>query len=163
MNATVKTAVFMMGVPAAGKSTYVAENFADWLVVDADKFKASHPEYDPKNPGALHLWSKRQANAAYAQALADGTDLVYDGTGTNYAPLIKHIREAGLAGYSTKLIFITVPFEVSKFRNSRRERVVAEEILYEKYEAIDIAFELVAKEVDEVEVVDNSMHREKHD
>ena len=149
-----KTAIFMMGVPAAGKSTYVAKYLSDLLIVDCDKFKAEHPDYDPKNTGPLHAWSKTKSNALFADGLARGVDLVYDGTGTNYAALIKKIREAEMAGYATKLVFVTIPLAVSKKRNSERERVVAEEVLYEKYDAIEIAFEIVAKEVDAVEVID---------
>jgi len=43
-----------MGLPAAGKSTWVKANLPSDFVVDPDAIKANHDDYDPKDPAALH-------------------------------------------------------------------------------------------------------------
>lgn len=151
-----KTAIFMMGLPASGKSTYARKTFPAMTFLDCDAIKASHPDYDPKNPALLHDWSKKVLEVQFSEAILAGDDFVFDGTGTNFAPLIQKIRIAEGAGFETKLIYVTVPLSVSLERNSKRVRVVPEWIIRDKAESISIAFEIVSKEVNTIEVVDNS-------
>lgn len=155
-----KIAIFMMGLPAAGKSSYVREHFPNWSVVDADKIKKTHPDYDSKNSDAVHDWSLRKYDVVFAQTLLDDNDFVCDGTGTRFEPLIQKIRKAKMRGYTTKLIYVVVPLKLSLSRNAARERQVPEWAIIEKAEAIEIAFELVAREVDEVAIFDNSKESE---
>jgi len=157
MTERTKTAIFMMGLPASGKSTYARQHFAARRFLDCDAIKARHPEYDPKNPAALHAWSKQKLEVEFAQTLLEGVDFVFDGTGTQFAPLIEKIREAQLNRYRTKLIYVTVPLGISLKRNAARERRVPESIIIEKADAVSIAFEVVSREVDEVQVIDNSV------
>ncbi len=155
-----KTAIFMMGLPAAGKSSIAHNRYSETRFLDCDAIKATHPDYDPKNPEVLHVWSKQKLEVEFAQTLLDEVDFVFDGTGTQFSPLISKIRNAERSGYWTKLIYVTVPLKTSLARNAKRVRVVPEHVLIEKAEAIGVAFEVVAREVNEVEVVDNSVDRE---
>jgi predicted kinase len=151
-----KSAIFMMGLPASGKTSVARIRFPEYRFLDCDAIKATHPDYNPKNPELLHAWSKAQLEVEFAQTLADQVDFVFDGTGTAFTALIEKIRKAELQGYRTKLVYVTVPLRVSLERNAKRTRVVPEHILIEKAEGITIAFEIVSKEVSDIEVIDNS-------
>ena len=147
---------FTMGLPAAGKSTWVEANLPSDFVVDPDAIKESHNDYDPRNPAALHMWSKTQAAAQFARCLADGADFVLDGTGTKAEALIQNVRAAGAAGFTTQLVYITCSLTTSLKRNAARARVVPEDVIREKSETIAIAFELVSREVDRIRVINNN-------
>jgi len=156
-------AYFMMGLPAAGKSTVVEQLFdRDRVkVIDPDAIKRSIPGYRPDELDSadglrIHQLSKAKANAEFAEALADTSSFVVDGTGTNFAALIKKIRAATAARFHTTLIYVTCPLSVALERNAKRERVVPERVLLDKAEAIEIAFELVSREVEKVKVIDTS-------
>ena len=75
-----KTAIFMMGLPAAGKSTFVENNLdvENFVRVDADLVKATHPNYDPKNPAPLHNWSKRESARILDEAYAAEANVIVD-------------------------------------------------------------------------------------
>ena len=149
-----KTAIFTMGLPAAGKSSVLALRNVQH-VIDPDAIKASHPDYDPKNPAALHVWSKAEAEVEFACALQASYRFALDGTGTNVDVLIANMRRAKVAGFTVHLLHVAVSLETALERNAKRERTVPEQVLREKAETIWVAFELAAKEADEVEVVWN--------
>jgi predicted kinase len=65
-------AIFMMGGPAAGKSTVRAKMFAGVVAIDSDSIKAEHPEYDESKPWALHEWSSQEASRRFYAALGTG-------------------------------------------------------------------------------------------
>lgn len=151
-----KEFTFTMGLPGAGKSTVTAKLLPNATIIDPDAIKIAHKDYDPKDPAALHGYSKRAAEAEFASALAYGEgEWLLDGTGTNVDVLVTNIRRAKAAGFTTKLLFVTVSLETALARNAARERTVPEEVVREKAETIYTAFEIAAKEVDDVEVVWN--------
>lgn len=158
-----KLAIFMMGLPAAGKSTYAREHYGHLRILDADSIKKTHPDYDEATGGeAIHDWSTKMLAVEYAKALLDGVDFVLDGTGTNPASMVDRIRSAKMGGYDTKLVFVTVPLKTSLARNEARDRHVPKWAIMEKAESINTAFEIVSREADEVEVVDNSADNGSH-
>ena len=152
---TTPTFTFTMGLPGAGKSTIIAEKHSDATVIDPDAIKAAHKDYDPKNPAALHVWSKDSAEAAFAHALTMRGEWLLDGTGTNVEVLVKNIRRAAAAGFKTRLLFVAVSLETAITRNATRTRSVPEQIIREKAETIWTAFEIAAKQVDDVDMVWN--------
>lgn len=148
-----RTATFTMGLPAAGKSTWVRRNIENEFVVDPDAVKESHPLYDPKNPAALHEWSKRVAASQFVECLS-GTDcFVVDGTGTRADVMRDKMTRARAAGFHVRLVFVTCSLETSLARNANRERVVPEHIIREKFETIERAHDVVRKFADTVEIV----------
>jgi len=156
---TKRKALFTMGLPGAGKSTVASKryNINELAVVDPDIFKESHPDYDPKDPGALHEWSSKQAEHYFSALLFEGSeDIMVDGTGTNAEKMIRRINQAKAAGYEVELLYVSVPLRVALERNANRERVVPESILREKALDISTAFEIVAPYADSVVVVNNS-------
>ncbi len=153
---TTPTFTFTMGLPGSGKSRVVAERHPDVQIIDPDAIKAGHPDYDPKSPGDLHGWSKDVADAKFANATGAGVgDWLLDGTGTLVDKLVKNIRHAKACGFNTRLLFVAVSLETAIARNAKRERTVPESIIREKAEVIYTAFEIAAKEVDDVDVVWN--------
>jgi predicted kinase len=151
------TAFFMMGGPGSGKS-YVRENdaaMAGLRVIDADSFKAAHPDYDPKNPGALHAWSSVECTKAFYGALSGTDSFVYDGTGTNAEKMVNWMMQAREAGFAVELVFVRCPLNVALQRNARRERVVPEHIVIEKHAQVGAAFTICSGYATTVRTVDN--------
>ncbi len=160
MNATDRTAkmIFTMGLPGAGKSTVIRENrLAEGaMVIDPDAIKETHPDYDPKNPAALHDWSKRITDLAFSEALAAGEGFfVIDGTGTNAEKMVRKIKEAQAAGFETVLLYVQVSLRTSLARNAARARNVPEEIVREKAQDIATSFEIVSRYADSIRVIVN--------
>ncbi len=154
-NKTQKTATFMMGVPAAGKSTIASKEFSDVKILDCDKIKETHPDYDPKNPSLVHAWSTGMLEKEFQKTLFEDESFVIDGTGANSDKMSRQITEAKSAGFKTRLVYVIVCLKTSLKRNSERIRVVPEEIVIAKYKDIRYSFDLVSPQVDEVEVIKN--------
>ena len=150
--------LFTMGLPGAGKSTVIRNNdlAVGATVIDPDATKETHPDYDPKNPQALHIWSKRITDKQFADALADGEGFfVIDGTGTNAEKMVRKIKAAQAAGFETELLYVQVSLKTSLFRNAKRERNVPEQVVREKSEDIATSFEIVARYADTITVINN--------
>lgn len=150
-----KTAIFMVGGPAAGKGFTIKNQFSGIHVVDCDRYKEQHPDFDPKNPNALHAWSKLQADRELATIMATGIDFIYDSTGTNAEKIVNLIQQAQGLGYTTKVVYVTCSLKTALVRNEQRERTVPVEILREKYSTISTSFEIVARYADQVQVINN--------
>lgn len=153
-----KKAILTMGLPAAGKSTVINTSFnynGQYKMVDPDLFKASHPDYDPKNPNALHAWSQIETEKAVFQYISAGVDMIIDGTGTNVEKMYKYVSLLQGQGYFVELVYVTVSLETSLRRNALRNRNVPESVVREKASTIAYAFELIAPKVDKVTVIDN--------
>jgi predicted kinase len=153
-----KNFTIMMGVPAAGKSTVANRMFGEThQFIDCDAIKQSHPDYDPKNPGVLHAWSKAVEKGMLNEAFTNPeSNIVYDTTGTNYRKVMNYANKAVKAGYEISIVFVTVPEAESLRRNSLRERVVDEPILLEKFDQITYAASVVSEKVADFTTVDNS-------
>jgi len=148
-------AVFMMGGPAAGKSRVVSDRFEGWKVLDCDAIKAEHPDYDPKNPGALHAWSGEVLTRRFYAQLGTGESFVYDGTGANAERTVAWMEDAKAAGFEIVVCYVACRLTTALKRNAARERVVPEHIVREKYSVIATSFEIVSRYADRVEVVNN--------
>jgi len=148
-----------MGLPASGKSTVIRNcyNFDNQFKnIDPDQFKESHPDYNPKDPHALHAWSQIETEKAFFLYMGQGVDLIIDGTGTNVEKMYKYVSLLQGQGYFVELIYVTVTLETSLKRNALRNRNVPENIVREKAATISYAFELIAPKVDKVTVIDNN-------
>lgn len=154
MDAT-KTVTFTAGAPGAGKGFVIDRDYAELHVVDCDKHKQAHPDYDPKNPGALHVWSSEQATKEFFSMLAGDDSFVFDGTGTDTAKLANFMNQATLAGFRTQVCYVKVSLATALDRNSKRDRVVPESLVREKFATIATAVEILAGYADELRVVRN--------
>ena len=129
---TTRRAIFMVGGPAAGKSRIRKERFDGIPVLDCDAFKAAHPDYDPKNPAALHEWSAAKLVELFHQTLADGTDFV------------------------VTVCYVQVSLPTAIKRNAARERTVPESMLRSKHALVATSFELIAPHADDIQIVNNN-------
>jgi predicted kinase len=156
-NKVEKNVVFMMGLPAAGKSTWrKSSEYSHFAVVDCDEYKEAHPDYDPKNlTMALHVESKAWSEEKFHSHIENDDDFIYDGTGTNAESLVRRINATKEAGYKTTLVYISVSLETSLARNAARDRFVPEYIIREKALDVTTSFDIVKNFVDIVTVIDN--------
>lgn len=153
-----KKATFTMGLPGAGKSTVLETlNYynGDFTIIDPDAIKAEKLDYDPKQPQVYHTWSQEQAKKRFMQAIIDNKNIVVDGTGTSVERYAKQIKELKINGYEVTLLYVKVSLNTSLERNSQRERVVPKNVILEKFETIEIAYELLSSMVDIIKVVNN--------
>lgn len=147
--------ILMMGGSGVGKSTVRTQRFPGMKVLDSDSIKESHPEYDPKDPGALHAWSTQVLMREIYAALGAGESFIYDGTGSNAERAVSIINHAHEVGYSVKVVMVTCPLHVAIERNAKRERVVPEWRVREIHAMLPTSFEIVSRYADEIEVVNN--------
>lgn len=148
-------AVFMMGGPGSGKSYIRNRDYAGLRVLDCDRHKAGRPDYNPKNPNALHAWSRIQLAREFAAAVGAGESFVYDGTGARaerYARLMAVAREAG---YAVELCYVRCPLRIALKRNATRARTVPESIVRSRHADVGVAFELIAGAADGTRIVNN--------
>lgn len=158
-----KEMVFLMGAPAAGKSTLGRKKFgATHIFIDCDQIKEQHPDYDPARPDLIHEWSSAIAKQMFQDAINSQDGLwVIDSTGTNAERMVKDIKLAKDAGFKTTLFYVRCSLETSLRRAAKRKRRVPEYIIREKHSLIATSFEIVSKYADTVEVVDNGQDKEK--
>jgi len=150
-----KQMTFTMGLPGAGKSRVIANDYATITRIDPDLVKAAHPDYNPKDPGALHAWSAAIAEEQFQVALGTDCDYVIDGTGTNSDKMVRRIRQAHAAGFTCTLVYVRVSVETAIARNAARARSVDVAIIREKALDIETAFSIVSAEADEAVIVNN--------
>ena len=150
-------AVFMLGGPGAGKSYVRRRRFADLLVLDCDKIKRGHPEYDPMFPGRLHEWSKQEVMGRFQAALAARQEFVYDGTGSTAERYVAYMRMAQARGYKVTVCYVRVSLATALLRNATRERTVPESIVRDKHSLIATSYEIVSAIADEMIVVNNEV------
>ena len=151
------TLYLMAGAAGAGKG-YVIRNDAilsTLPVVNADHFKESHPEYDPKNPAPLHAWSSQQATRTFYAKLGAGESFIFDGTGTTAEKYVGFIHAAHAAGFKAEVVYVKVSLKTSLTRNAARSRNVPENVVREQHGRIGNAIEILAGYADNVIVVNN--------
>lgn len=149
------TLTLTAGSPGAGKG-YVIENvLAAQPVVDCDAWKAKHPDYDPKNPSAVHAWSSEMASREFFERLSLGEDFIYDGTGGNTEKYVQMIQAAQAAGFETKVVYVKVSLPTAIARNAQRERTVPEDLLRQKFAEVQTSVEILTGYVDTVQTIVN--------
>ena len=138
-----RVAVFMIGLPGAGKSRIIYDRYERHLssrrekttvVVDLDREMARHPEYDPHDPDRLYLdaaqtaykWADSRVEDRFASSLSDPRlrRLVIDGTGTNLQRQIRRMSLARQQGWFVKALYVRVPAKTAILRAQLRGRGV---------------------------------------
>lgn len=158
-------AVFMQGLPGAGKSTHISERFGhsrEHDLISPDIIKKQHPHYrnDAQVTQALHGWSKKHADAALDNAIQNRRSFIYDGTGTKKKSTVERIQRAKKAGYHTRVHTVAVPLSVSLQRVQQRKAAggheVPEPVIRKKAAEVGSTFMETARHADHVEVDDRS-------
>lgn len=152
-----KKAIMTMGLPGAGKSYTLNNNYdvTGYTVIDPDEIKKEKADYDDKKPSVYHEWSKKEAKARIARAMANDENLVIDGTGTNVEKMYKQITELQANGYTVEILYVKVKLETAIERNSKRARTVPVEIIHEKFETISTAYEILSSIANKATVINN--------
>lgn len=151
-----RVAVFLMGSPAAGKTTLSNKMYGESFVrVDPDAVKAHLPEYDPKAPMHVHEESSYLAKEILSRAVRKGCHFIKDGTGANAAKMNEQIEQAKKAGYTVVLNYIRTPEALAQKRNAERDRVVPKEIVHNIYQQVAHAYGRVWKHADFVQVFES--------
>ena len=148
-------AIVMIGGPGSGKTFIRNRDFGDMDVLDSDQFKVTHPDYDPKDPGALHAWSTVQLTRAFFAKIATGEDFVLDGTGTSVERYATWMTQMSTAGYKVEIVYVKTTMAVALERNRNRERVVPEHIVREKHAVVATSFDILSGYADTITVINN--------
>jgi len=153
-------AVFFMGPAASGKGYVKARRYLrhlDFKSVDPDDIKESHPDYDPEKPFELHAWSKNLSDAKYNNIVTDGSGspVIVDGTGTNWKETRKKMILAKRNGYKTYIVYVYAPFEVSIWRNRKRDRFVPERVILHQSRQIADSYKQLARIADKTKTILN--------
>lgn len=152
----VPTIVFTMGVPGAGKSTWLRKNLPNYRNIGADEAKRFHPDYNSKRPDLVHDWSKNIGEQWFNKALGLKSGLwAIDGTGANLEKIVYRIEAAKNVGFFTVLAYIECDLETALMRNAFRTRTIPDEIVLEKERTIDAGFQSAAFKSDYVISVQN--------
>lgn len=131
-----KHALMLIGLPGCGKTTWVAEHVRGFVIVDADKIKETHPQYDPKDPSIVHQWSVKEAETDMNLLAKRGVPVCLDGGGVNNHYSMRIMNMLKENGYKITLIYFNVPTWVCAERNKKRERVVPDTVILEKSEKL---------------------------
>ncbi len=117
--------IIMMGIPASGKSTWIAENlpyeeFPDVISTDDLRKRLSGDESDQTHNAEVF----GMAHAQLRWLLLHGKNVVWDATNitANARKQIRTICKEYKA--TTQLVIMGTPYEVCCERNAARERVV---------------------------------------
>lgn len=163
-----RACVFMLGLPAAGKSTVIEERYGHlrrqglMTVVDLDQEITAHPWFDPKDPDAVYhrrgayTWAEARTEERFTNALQDPSlrRVIVDGTGTKQERQIRRMQAARDAGFFVKVIYVRVPVQEAITRARFRKRNVAQERIEEYQAKMERAFHATRDHADEVEIVD---------
>ena len=140
-------AVFLAGSPGAGKS-HVVEKIAfeslGFRNVNSDVFfehlrrKAGLPRnVDPEKEAPLRGKASGMMDKKEVLYLMGRLGLVIDGTGKNYNKIANYKKELEDLGYETAMIYVSVPLDVSLYRNSKRDRVLPDDMVIEFWHQVD--------------------------
>ena len=168
--------VFMVGLPAAGKSTVIDSRYGRFqerhtmTVVDLDAEMVAHPNYDPADPDSIYRssdayhWADGRAEERFQNSLADSSlaRVIVDGTGTNVKRQVRRMREARKAGWFVKVLYVRVPVRTAIDRAKLRKRKVSPERIMHYQNQISAALKVASKYADEVETVDHSFDMAEH-
>lgn len=150
-----KKLVIMAGLPGSGKSYVRSNRYEDMEYVDCDEIKKCIAGYDAKNPGSVHAQSKVMEALVIHKMLGEGKSFVYDTTATNWAKLVKLIKDVKALGYVVELCYVRVSLKTALKRNASRERVVPDQLIHEKHALMSTALEVLMGYVDSFVTVNN--------
>jgi predicted kinase len=142
-------AILMGGPPGSGKTTFI-KKYTPNLVkekifkIDADEIRAMLPEYEGWNSKATH----KETRDIYQGLLADISegkpcrfDILWDGTmnrADNYKPLIGSLRDLN---YDIYMIYVKVPWDVSRKRTLERYVNASHDGKYGRYVPMEVVDE----------------------
>lgn len=151
-----KEAVFLVGPPAAGKSTTRQKLYPNYPVIDPDEIKKTLPGYDPKNPSKVHMQSKILSRKYFEEMILGETSFVYDTTGGNEKRMIQEMEESRQNGFSIRILQVTCTLDECLKRNRQRERTVPDEIVISIWNEVEEVAPKLLPHADKHLLVDTS-------
>jgi len=164
-------ALFLMGLPGAGKSTVKRRRIRDGEVdISVNRFISRYPcqwRRDPEDGHTLvqsmtayekaQNWCMQRAFEALEEAVSRRHSLILDSCGLDEEWLAKRVATTQRAGYKTELLWVDVPLEIALFRNRDRGhwRWCPESIIRDAATLLPERFERLRKEVDAAEHLQN--------
>jgi len=150
-----KQVKILMGLPLAGKTTWINEqNFDGWIGVSADTIKEAHPDYNPTEAHKLHIYSVQEAEKRMNDYSDRQLNIVMDTGAINSTYTTRIIKMLHNKDYTIELIHIKTPLLVCLKRNQERNRKVPEQAIIEKAFKENAQFYRLIKLVDSYQVVD---------
>ena len=153
-----------LGLPLTSDSKAVKEGSASAqaVIVNADLIKEQLPEYAAMGAAGVHEESSMIAKEIYKQALTQGKDVLYDGTGnSSLKSLTGKIDAARQAGYTVNGTYVTCPTEMALDRSVEREektgRGVPEGMLRETHANVSQILPDAAPLFDKTVLVDSTL------
>jgi predicted ABC-type ATPase len=131
-------AVFMMGIPASGKSTtvnvvleHMGYTRSDFLDIDPDIFMESLNDYNNTRARDFNKSGVVIASNIMKKIHSSSRKYkyIYFGTGKNYASYITMINKAKKAGYMTVLVNVEIDISTAINRASKRSRKVSPSVI----------------------------------
>ena len=148
--------ILTAGLTGAGKSTIIRKiGLSEMLCANSDSILEAHPDYNPKRPELLHEWAKIENQKQIYKFMAEGSDFIIDGTGTNVERYAKYINDARELGYEIEMIYVQVKLETAIERNAKRERTVPVEVIYEKAAVIETTVQAIGSMCDKFVTINN--------
>lgn len=119
--------IFLVGLPGSGKSTYAEELAKEGFIIhSSDKIREELGDVNDqsKNEEVFVTLHRR-----IKEDLRNGKNVCMDSTGLNRKKRVAFLRELKRIPCEKVCILIATPFEICKAQNSKRDRVVPEEVL----------------------------------
>lgn len=129
-------AIFMAGVPGAGKSTIltkVKSGSIEPRIVNVDKFTEFLNINDILS---VYDYSKQLSQNQLVQYLNGVLPLFIDTTGANPDKLRTRLKALDSIGYDYAMIFVNTSLDTALFRASKRQRKVDPKVIEEYYEKL---------------------------
>ena len=130
-------ALFLVGIPGSGKSTYVSSLPKNKFVnLDLDEIKRQLPEYEEQKheKGELHWEAIYLNNVIFNTAFCRQLNIIQNGTGMVKSVYIKRLNKLSMAGYTTQVIY----FKINAKEAIKRVRQRARETDRRVISALDI-------------------------
>ncbi len=116
--------VMLIGSPGSGKTTVgmpiVKKMMPESTVVDPDAVKEMLPEYRGWNAMQLHKESTHIAKQVQRAAVAEGHNILYDGTGRFTEGMMKIADDYADKGYDVHVVHVSAPLKVTVQRVAKR-------------------------------------------
>lgn len=129
-------AVFLMGSPAAGKSTFI-KNFITTRKRDIKTFSSDDISLMfSKDPNVRHRGSGELNLKRIDIFMETGQSFIYDTTPTYSIEKVDVVKKAKENGYDVIFIALVVPLDVALRRNKERDRQTSEDFLKHSYKTI---------------------------
>ncbi len=145
----------MAGLPGSGKTFIRSKLYEHYDVVDCDEIKKTIPGYNADQPRALHSESKIIEKYEIYKNLKNRVSFVYDTTATNTDKVIKLTKQAQGLGYIVKVVYVKVSLSVAMERNSKRFRVVPDDVILDKYSKLETSINIFRCFANDVITIDN--------